>query len=91
MVYLLHFARRLHHAGHYVGWTRDAGTLPARIEHHRNGSGARLLAAVADAGIDFAVVRTWPDGDRTLERRLKNGKRGPRLCPVCNPTARKAA
>lgn len=94
MVYLIHFARpypRGNHGyvRHYIGFTQSAKTLPARIQHHRDGSGSRLLAAVADAGIDFAVVRTWPDGDRNLERKLKNRKEAPRLCPVCQ--SRKAA
>jgi hypothetical protein len=34
-------------------------------------------------GINFTVVRTW-NGDRRLERRLKNRKNSPRLCPCCN-------
>ena len=85
MVYLAHFERRYHHAGHYVGWTRNADTLPKRIKHHRQGSGARLMEVIAQAGIGFDVVRTWPDGDRSFERRLKDQKHGPRLCPKCNP------
>jgi hypothetical protein len=34
-------------------------------------------------GIRFVVARLWIGGDRTLERRLKNQKNGPRLCPIC--------
>jgi hypothetical protein len=37
---------------------------------------------VNDAGIKWEVARTWT-GDRKFERRLKNGKRAPKLCPVC--------
>jgi predicted GIY-YIG superfamily endonuclease len=83
MLYLIHFDRPYRHARHYLGYTRSKKTLPQRIEHHREGSGARLMAAVARAKIPFEVVRTWPDGDRSAERRLKNQKHGPRLCPVC--------
>ena len=79
-VYLLHFSSRLHHAGHYVGFTTD---LARRVEDHRKGyAGARLMAAVKDAGITFQVARTW-DGDRAFERRIKNRHATPRLCPVC--------
>ena len=82
MVYLIHFNKAFGHARHYIGWTKDESTLPPRVEHHRKGSGARLMAAVSAAGIGFDVVRTWPDGDRAKERSLK-GFHGPRLCPVC--------
>ena len=83
-VYLLHFDRPLAHARHYVGWSAD---LPKRIEQHRRGlSGARLMAAVKDAGIGFRVARVW-DGDRAFERRIKNRHATPRLCPVCQASA----
>jgi len=85
MVYLLHFDRRYWHAGHYVGWARSAKTLPRRIHHHEIGQGARLTAVVSAAGIGFQVARVWPDADRHFERRLKDQKHGPRLCPLCNP------
>ena len=86
MLYLLHFERPYHHARHYLGYSRDEKTLPKRIEHHANGTGSRLMAAVSAAGIGFAVVRTWADGDRNLERRLKDRKHGPKLCPLCRAT-----
>ena len=77
-VYLLHFDRPYHHARHYIGFATD---LDRRMEEHRAGRGARLMAVIASAGIGFVVARTWP-GDRKLERRLKN-YHGPRLCPIC--------
>ncbi len=80
LVYLLHFACPLWHAQHYIGWTRY---LSLRLEHHRRGTGARLMAAVANAGIDFEVVRTWPNQDRNFERALKNRKNARKLCPIC--------
>jgi predicted GIY-YIG superfamily endonuclease len=83
MVYLIHFDRPYRHARHYTGWTRDETTLPRRVSHHRKGSGARLLQVVAAAGIGFKVVRTWPDGDRNKERRLKRSGGASRYCPVC--------
>lgn len=42
---------------------------------------ARFEAA-ARAGIGWTLARTW-DGDRNLERRLKNRHNGPKLCPIC--------
>lgn len=82
-VYLLHFDRPLQHAQHYLGF---ASRLEARLEHHRNGTGARLMAVVRDAGIGFVLARTWA-GDRTLERQLKNRHMHRRLCPICTPNA----
>jgi hypothetical protein len=41
---------------------------------------------VRGAGIGFEVARTW-DGDRRLERRLKNQRNAPaRLCPIRRAT-----
>lgn len=83
MVYLIHFDRPFRHAKHYTGYSRDKKTLPHRIEHHRNGTGSRLMAAVSAAGIGFKVVRTWDDGDRNKERRLKRSGGASRYCPIC--------
>jgi hypothetical protein len=58
--------------------------VTARLADHRNGSGARLTAVARERGITFEVARTWPGG-RTLDRRRKNQKHSPRLCPVCTP------
>jgi hypothetical protein len=44
--------------------------------------GARLMEVVTDAKIDWKVARTW-NGDRKLERRLKNRHNAPALCPRC--------
>jgi predicted GIY-YIG superfamily endonuclease len=78
-VYLLHFDRKLHHAGHYLG---SADDLDRRLAQHRAGRGARLIEVITEAGIGFRLARTW-EGDRTLERRLKRRKEAPRLCPFC--------
>lgn len=78
-IYLIHFERPYRHARHYLGW---AAHLTARIAHHRNGSGARLLQVVGEAGIDWDVVRTWR-GTRVDEARLKSHKNNVRMCPVC--------
>lgn len=85
-LYLLHFDRPLSHAQHYLGFT-DHDDVQERIARHAKGHGSRLCRAVAAAGIGWRLVRTWPGGDRTLERRLKNRKNGPLLCPVCMAAA----
>jgi predicted GIY-YIG superfamily endonuclease len=85
-IYLIHFERPIGdlqnphgYAQHYLGWTDD---LSSRIEAHRSGNGSALMAAVNRAGIDWRVVRVW-QGDRALERKLKNRKNAPKLCPIC--------
>jgi hypothetical protein len=85
-VYLLHFSAPLGNpqntraqASHYLGWALD---VASRLAEHRAGRGAAITRAAVERGIDFDVVASWP-GDRYLERRLKNLKATPRLCPVC--------
>jgi hypothetical protein len=80
--YLLHYDRPIadgRPAQHYLGWTRY---LPARALAHLQGRGAKITQAAHQRGIGFVIARTWP-GDRNFERRLKNRKEGPRLCPIC--------
>lgn len=81
-VYLIHFRESFKHARHYIGWTDDE-TPTARLERHRTGNGARLLAVVAKAGIGYELVRTWENADRTFERKLKSRGGAARICPVC--------
>ena len=80
-IYLLHYAEKLHHTQHYLGYA-EAGNLEKRLARHKKGNGGRLPAVFAQAGIGFICVRTWP-GTRQTERNLKNHKEGPRLCPIC--------
>jgi predicted GIY-YIG superfamily endonuclease len=86
-VYLLHFTEpisALHTAQHYLGST---DSLDRRIAEHRAGTGARLPAVARERGISFMIARTWPGG-RTVERRLKRLKNGPKLCGICSPVPR---
>jgi predicted GIY-YIG superfamily endonuclease len=53
-VYLAHFSTALHHARHYLGFCTD---LAQRMAQHRAGSGARLMAVIRDAGIEWKLVR----------------------------------
>jgi hypothetical protein len=92
-VYLLHFDRPFGHARHYIGFSSSERNLQLRLQHHRAGTGARLLAAAADAGVTWSLARLWPEGDRNFERNLKSHS-GTRYCPICRGPAamnRKAA
>ena len=85
-IYLLHFDRPYRHARHYTGWT-EAAEIERRIEAHRAGRGARLLAVIRGVPISFVVARTW-QGDRHRERRLKAQGGASRRCPICRQAAR---
>ena len=80
-IYLIHFTQPYKHARHYLGW---ASNLSSRLQHHRQGNGARLMQVIRQAGISWSLARTWA-GDRKEERRLKNWHNAPELCPICNP------
>jgi len=89
LVYLLHFDRPIGDtsnprgfAGHYTGWTLD---LPARLQAHATGRGARLMEVVGEAGIGWQLARIWP-GTRTRERSLKGSGGAARRCPICQLT-----
>jgi predicted GIY-YIG superfamily endonuclease len=79
-VYLIHFDQPLHHAKHYLGFAK--ADLTARVLQHQAGQGAKLTQAAVAAGIQLILVRTW-EGNRKLERTLKNRKNAPKLCPTC--------
>jgi predicted GIY-YIG superfamily endonuclease len=83
-VYLLHFDSPIskhHTAQHYIGWTEQP--LENRLEVHKQGNGARFTQVANERGIRYQIVRTWK-GNRKLERKLKNRKNSPKLCPICN-------
>ena len=78
--YLIHFDRPYKNARHYLGWALN---LEARLAHHRNGTGAHLLAVLRREGIGWQLARTWAPADRNRERQLKNQGGASRLCPLC--------
>jgi predicted GIY-YIG superfamily endonuclease len=86
VVYLIHLDRKLGSdhpkggAGHYLGTTIN---LDRRLAQHRDGTGARILAAATARGITFDVVRTWNSG-RGVERQMKRQHNAPKLCPRCS-------
>ena len=89
MVYLIHFETKLaDHAQHYIGYTPN-GSVEPRLAMHKNGHGARILAACNEKRIEYTVVRVWPNADRKFERWLKNQKNANRFCPACNPNWRR--
>jgi predicted GIY-YIG superfamily endonuclease len=70
------------HAGHYLGWAAD---LDVRLAAHRAGNGARLIAVIMAAGIEWQLARTWPGTTEGHEKTLKDRNNRRALCPLCNP------
>lgn len=82
-LYLIHFDRPIsegHTSQHYLGFAEE---LMPRFYAHLHGRGARLTQVAVERGIGFELVRAW-QGNRSDERRLKNQKNAPRLCPHCS-------
>jgi hypothetical protein len=84
-IYLIHFPRPYKLAAHYLGWAED---LESWLADHQAGRGARLMAVIKAAGIDWKLTRTWT-GDRHRERQLKNQGSSRRHCPECGVKPRK--
>lgn len=94
VVYLLHFDAPIGNpnsprgqAQHYLGY---ADRLDRRALQHLMGRGAKITQALHRLGIGFQIAATWP-GDRRFERKLKNRKEGPKLCPICRAARRQVA
>jgi hypothetical protein len=84
VVYLVKFSKPIggprHFAQYYWGWTLDrAGALELRLSWHRRGLGSRITAAAIAQGCTLELVKTWPKGDRALERKLKRRHNHKRL------------
>ena len=83
-VYLIHFEEKLHHAGHYIGWSQEYPLIKGgRLDTHKKGQGARILNALVERGIGFNVVQIWHDQNGFYERKLKNRKNAGRECWKC--------
>lgn len=86
VVYLIHFPHPYRHARHYLGWATD---LEARLREHLTGRGSPLVKVMCQQeGITTleqlraCVSCTW-DGDRHLERTIKNRGGKAKSCPIC--------
>lgn len=79
-VYLLHLKPAYKHAKHYLGFAED---VEKRVEIHKKGQGANLTKVAVSSGSELILTRVWEGADRTFERKLKNSKNVPKLCPLC--------
>lgn len=95
-VYLLHFDHPDGRHRHYAGFT--SRTPEVRLAEHATGhAGSKFTAKLVREGFVPRIAHTYPEGDRTLEYRLKTlGRRHTqfqfkRWCPICGtdwpPTA----
>lgn len=84
MVYLIHIHPSIHHSRHYLGYCAD-NRLDNRLNEHEKGQGARLTRVARELGRELILTRVWVGKGRRFERKLKNRKNAPRLCPLCNP------
>jgi hypothetical protein len=89
MIYILHIDPPLRHARHYVGWTADED-VSRRVREHLHQVGGRpspLVGAALAAGCRVVLAGTL-EGDRTMERWLKNKHGAASFCPLCRETYR---
>ena len=66
----------------------QAAGVAVRIAQHRAGRGAKLLAVVSAAGIEFTVTRVWASATEAHEKALKDLNDRRVLCPACTPGSR---
>lgn len=83
-LYLLHFDEPRHHARHYLG---SSARLFQRLEHHANGTAARLTEALWEDDQDWVLAGLWLPRDphklRMAERAAKRRKNAPKYCRLC--------
>ena len=88
MIYILHIDPPLHHARHYVGWTRDKN-VTRRVQEHLEQRGrrpSRLVRAALTAGCLVTLVASF-EGTRETERTLKRRGSAASYCPAYNARA----
>lgn len=56
-----------------------------------HGPGATFMGFVNYLGVDWKLARTWPGAGKDWEKKLKDMKCTPDLCPECNPRAYRRA
>lgn len=92
-LYLLCFAPGIRrdargHAKHYLGYVQGgAENVDRRLREHLRGAGSPLVHAAVTRGLEVHLARTWTSSDRDTERRFKNSRNVPRLCPRCQGAA----
>ena len=87
-IYLIHFEKKISHAQHYVGATRN---LKNRLSDHAKGDGAKITAAARSYGIEWRLARLWKSDSFSVESQIKKMKNGPKYCPICNEFAERVA
>jgi predicted GIY-YIG superfamily endonuclease len=78
-VYVLELSRPLgnenHAARYYIGWAKQ---FEARLAYHRTGRGATFTRRAVEQGIELTPI-ILIQGDKKLERELKNWKSSKRV------------
>jgi hypothetical protein len=82
MIYLIHIEPPYNKAAHYLGFCANE-RLSERLKEHARGRGAKLAANAIKAGRKLYLARTFPDGDRQLETKMKSASHFKQLCPFC--------
>lgn len=84
VLYIFHFHKRLKHAYHYTGITKD---IKRREQEHITGKGSPLVKAFIDEDIDYElrVMGKFPNYSeaKEKERRKKNSGGARKYCPIC--------
>lgn len=82
MIYILQFDKPIgshkHSASYYLGFCENDACFNRRMKEHKRGAGAAITRAAVERGIGFKCVATM-EGDRAMERRLKNMKNTRRI------------
>ena len=60
-----------------------------RRRGEKKGAGATFMGFVNFMHIEWKLARTWDGADQAAEKKLKNYKNAPMLCPDCDPNALK--
>lgn len=84
MLYLLHFEPPVGRAQHYLGFTTPEG-FKDRMTRHARGQGATLTRKAVEKGCKIYLARTFPDYDKSVERKLKQAGHMKQQCPLCCP------
>lgn len=84
-VYIIHFARKFYHCQHYIGMTN---CIEERLQKHKSGTGAKIIAAALRAGNDIQELMILEEFStarlaRNREIQLKREKKSWKHCKIC--------